>query len=53
MWIYTGRCSAVGLDSATKFRDNRLRIDCLDTEKVTSLLDHPQPSDRLKFYKAL
>ena len=30
-----------------KFRDNPLRIDRLDTEKRTFILDHTPPSDRL------
>ena len=32
----------------TKFSDNRLRIDWLDTEKLTFILDHPLLSDRLE-----
>ena len=31
----------------TKFHENRLRIDRLDTEKLTLISDHPPPWDRL------
>ena len=31
----------------TQFRDNHTRIDRVDTEKLTFILDHPPPLDRL------
>ena len=44
---FQGCCQMTIATMVAKFRDNPLRIDWLDTEKLTFILDHPPPSDRL------